>query len=215
MKSLVGLSAERPCPVLPARLVANARIVPKRADILPRLPKGGTFVEVGVALGDYSAAIMKIVKPSMFIAMDIFTIHENKMIWGKPTAQALAGKTHEAFYRDRFKEPIDAGRMRVMAGDSAGSLAQLEDGSIDVAYVDADHTYDFVKGELALLNSKVAKTGWIVLNDYTMGNVVSSGFKRFGVIQAVHEFMLTEHWEMMFLALHPLMYCDVAIRRMS
>jgi hypothetical protein len=215
MKSLVGLSAERPCPVLPARLVANARIVPKRADILPRLPKGGTFVEVGVALGDYSAAIMKIVKPSMFIAMDIFTIHKNKMIWGKPTAQALAGKTHEAFYRDRFKEPIDAGRMRVMAGDSAGSLAQLEDGSIDVAYVDADHTYDFVKGELALLNSKVAKTGWIVLNDYTMGNVVSSGFKRFGVIQAVHEFMLTEHWEMMFLALHPLMYCDVAIRRVA
>jgi len=215
MKSLVGLSAERPCPVLPAHLLANARIVPKRADILPHLPKGGTYVEIGVALGDYSETIMKICKPSMFIAMDIFTIHESKKIWGKPTEQALGGKTHEGFYRDRFKAPIDAGRMRVMPGDSAGSLAQLEDGSINVAYVDADHTYDFVKGELALLNSKVSETGWIVLNDYTMGNVVTTGFKRFGVIQAVHEFMLTQHWEMTFLALHPMMYCDVAIRRVA
>jgi hypothetical protein len=151
----------------------------------------------------------------MFIAMDIFTVHTNKMIWGKPTAQALGGKTHETFYRDHFKASIDAGSMRVMAGDTAQSLAQLDDASINVAYLDADQAYDFVKDELALLNRKVTQTGWIVLNDYTMGNIVGGGFKRYGVIQAVHEFMLMQHWEMTFLALHPLMYCDVAIRRVA
>jgi hypothetical protein len=207
------LSAETPCPVLPARLLANARVLPKRADILPLLPKGGTFVEIGVALGDYSATIMEVCEPELFVGIDIFTIHESKMIWGKPTDVALKGMTHEGFYRDRFRAAIAAGRMRVMAGDSSKSLRQLEDSSIDIAYVDADHTYDFVKGELALLNRKVCQTGWIVLNDYTMGNVVHTGFKRFGVIQATHEFMMTNNWEMMYLALHPNMYCDVALRR--
>jgi hypothetical protein len=206
---------ERPCPVLPAQLLANARIVPKRADILPLLPKGGVFVEIGVALGDYSATIMQVCQPEMFIGLDIFTIHETPKLWGRPTAEVLKGKTHEEFYRDRFKKAIDAGRMRVIAGDSSEALAKMDDASIDIAYVDADHTYDFVKGELALLNSKVKAEGLIVLNDYTMGNIRGSGFKRFGVIQATHEFMMANGWEMIYLALHPHMYCDVAIRRLA
>lgn len=207
------MSVERPCPVLPAHLLANAHILPKRADILPLLPKGGVFAEIGVALGNYSQSIMEVCKPDLFVAIDIFTIHETKMIWNKTTEEVFGGKTHEEYYRDRFKGAIESGRMRVMAGDSSKSLAQFENGSIDVAYVDADHTYDFVRNELALLNRKVRQTGWIVLNDYTMGNVTGSGFKRFGVIQATHEFMIAHNWEMMFLALHPNMYCDVALRR--
>jgi len=206
---------ERPCPVLPAQLLANARIVPKRTDILPLLPKGGVFVEIGVALGDYSATIMQVCQPNMFVGLDTFTVHEIPKLWGKPTIEVLKGKTHEEFYRDRFKKVIDAGRMRVVAGDTSAALAKMDDASIDIAYVDSDHTYDSVKYELALLNGKVKPTGWIVINDYTMGNIEGRGFRRFGVIQATHEFMITNGWELIYLALHPHMYCDVAIRRVA
>jgi hypothetical protein len=213
MDSENSVPIERPCPVLPAHLLSNARILPKRDDILPLLPKGGVFVEVGVALGDYSKQILRVCEPDLFIGLDIFTIHESKMIWGKPVAEVMGGKTHGEFYRDRFKTEIETGRMQVMEGDSSKSLAKLDDASIDIAYLDADHTYDFVRNELALLNRKVNQTGWIILNDYTMGNIKFGGFKRFGVIQAAHEFMMAEGWEMIYLALHPNMYCDVALRR--
>ena len=207
--------AERTCPVLPARLLANARILPKRVDILPLIPKGGVFVEIGVALGDYSAKIMKICEPDLFVGIDFFNLHETDACWGKPSEEVLRGKTHEQFYRDRFEDPIAAGRMRIMVGDTSESLAQMADSSIDIAYVDASHTYEAVKTELALLNRKLNPTGWIILNDYTMGNVTGSGFRRYGVIQACHEFMITQNWQMMYLALHPTMYCDVAIRRVA
>jgi 23S rRNA U2552 (ribose-2'-O)-methylase RlmE/FtsJ len=206
---------ERPCPALPGRLLANARILPKRADILPLLPKGGVFVEIGVALGDYSATIMQICQPDMFVGLDVFTVHETQKLWGKPTVEVLKGKTHEEFYRDRFKKLIEAGRMNVIAGDTSEALATMADGSIDIAYVDGDHAYDFVKNQLVILNSKVKPNGWIILNDYTMGNIENRMFKRFGVIQATHEFMMAHGWEMIYLALHSHMYCDVAIRRVA
>jgi len=213
MSSDANPPGERPAPVLPPHLLAKARILPKRTDILPLLPKGGVFVEIGVALGDYSETIQRICRPDLFIGIDIFTLHETKMLWGRPTVEALTGKTHEAFYRDRFQTAIEAGKMRVMAGDSAESLLQLADASIDIAYLDADHGYDFIRTQLALLKLKVKPAGWIILNDYTMGNVTGNGFKRFGVIQAAHEFMIAENWEMGYLALHPSMYCDIALRR--
>jgi hypothetical protein len=213
MKVDSGAGSERQCAVLPNRLVANARILPKRADILPLLPTGGVFVEIGVALGDYSAKIMEVCRPDMFIGIDIFTIHEAAKIWGRPTIEVFSGKTHEAFYCDRFKRAIAAGQMRVIAGDSSKSLAQFEDASIDVAYLDADHTYDSVRNELALLNRNVNAAGWIVLNDYTMGSVTGGGLKGYGVIQATHEFMVEHNWEMMYLALHPKTHYDVALRR--
>jgi hypothetical protein len=213
MKVDSGARGERQCTVLPNRLLANARILPKRADLLPLLPTGGVFVEIGVALGDYSAKIMKVCRPDLFIGIDIFTIHEAAMIWGRPTIEVFSGKTHEAFYRDRFQRAIATGRMRVIAGDSSTTLAQFDDASIDVAYVDADHTYTFVRNELALLNCKVNETGWIVLNDYTMGNVAGGKFTDYGVIQATHDFMIEHNWEMMYLALHPKTHYDVALRR--
>jgi len=203
----------RPCPVLPARLLANARLLPKRTDILPLLPTGGVYVEIGVALGDYSAKIMEICRPDLFIGIDIFTIHEAAMIWGRPTIELFTGKTHEAFYRGRFERGIETGRMRVIAGDSSKSLAQFDDASVNVAYVDADHSYDCVRNELALLNRKVSGDGWIVLNDYTMCNARGGGPRGYGVIQATHEFMIEQNWEMMYLALHPKTHYDVALRR--
>ena len=204
---------ERFCTVLPARLLANACILPKRQDILPLLPVGGVFVEIGVGLGHFSAMIMDICRPELFIGIDIFTIHEAAMSWGRPTIEIFNGKTHEEFYRDQFKRAIATGRMRVIAGDSSESLAKFDDASIDVAYVDANHAYDFVRNELALLNRKVNGAGWIVLNDYTVGAATGGGFKRYGVIQATHEFMVEQDWEIMYLALHPTMHCDAALRR--
>ncbi|HLY57350.1 MAG TPA: class I SAM-dependent methyltransferase, partial [Stellaceae bacterium] len=143
-----GTGVRQACAVLPGRLLQGARILPQRNALLRLLPTDGVFVEVGVALGDFSARILKQCRPRRFIAIDIFTIHESPAIWGKPTAEIFGGRSHEQFYRDRFAGPIAEGRVEVLSGDSLDSLERLDDASADVIYLDADHSYEAVSKEL-------------------------------------------------------------------
>ncbi len=36
----------------------------------------------------------------------------------------------------------------------------------------------------------------------------------YGIVQAVHEFCREEGWEIRYLALHPYMFCDVALNKL-
>ena len=200
--------------VLPDRLLRNARVLPDRYAMLPLLPRGRVFVEVGVATGDFSAEILRVCQPSRFVAIDDFRFHTWPMRWaGRPVAEIFAGRSHVEYYRERFAAEIAADRVLVMQDDSARALENLGDSTVDVVYLDADHAYESVRRELAIVRRKLRPDGVIVLNDYTMVDIVGPGTAPYGVIQAAHEFMVEYSWEMTHLALQPYMYCDVAIRR--
>jgi len=100
--------------------------------------------------------------------------------------------------------------MSVFQGDSRAQLAALKDRSVDVFYVDADHSYESVKSELAIIQRKILPGGTIILNDYTIFDHLR--MVPYGVVQAAHEFMIQGWWEMIFFALHPQMFCDIVIR---
>ena len=207
-------AAIAPAPVLPERLLRHARVLPDRYALLPLLPAGRVFVEVGVATGDFSAEILRVCQPSRFVAIDDFRFHTWPMLWaGRPVAETFAGRTHVEYYRERFAAEIAADRMLVMQDDSARALENLGDATVDVVYLDADHAYESVRRELAIVRRKLRPDGIIVLNDYTMLDAVGPRLEPYGVIQAAHEFMVEHGWEMTHLALQSYMYCDVAIRR--
>jgi hypothetical protein len=90
----------------------------------------------------------------------------------------------------------------------------LEDKSVDVFYVDANHTYESVSAELSIIKRKITDDGFIIMNDYIMNE---AGFSNapYGVIQATNEFMISENWEMTYFALQPYMYCDVVLRKVG
>ena len=96
---------------------------------------------------------------------------------------------------------------------SARALENLGDGTVDVVYLDADHGYEAVRRELSIVRRKIRPDGVIVMNDYTMVDVVGATMAPYGVIQATHEFMVEHGWEMRWLALQSYMYCDVALTR--
>ena len=196
-------------PALPADLLRNARVLASRNDILPHLPKHASICEVGVAYGDFSQEMLEVCRPERFLAIDLFNLEQHPSMWGY---ERLQGGGHLDFYRRRFTERIQAGQVEVLQGDSAEVLATLPDASVDVFYIDAWHTYEAVSAELAIVRDKIRPDGWIVLNDYLIFDV--AGGLMYGVVPAVNEFMLRERWEMLFFALQPLMYCDVALRRL-
>jgi hypothetical protein len=199
-----------PAPILPNPYVKTARILSSRQDLLPFLPKNAVFCEVGVAYGDFTAEVLRVCTPKKFIAVDCFDLEKYPSMWG---FSRLEGRSHEEFYRRRFEQELGSGRMELMRGFSNVTLPLLLERSVDIFYIDAWHSYEAVSEELDIIKTKVTPLGWIVLNDYTLYDVVSE--TAYGVIQAAHEFMLAEGWEMKFLALHPLMFCDIALRKMK
>lgn len=202
----------KPIPQLPTDLLENAKIVPSRKHILPLLPRGLVWAEVGVALGGFSREILKVCAPTHFLAIDLFDLHQLEQLWGTSTTELFAGKTHLEYYKDSFRAEIAKGVVQVIEGDSAASLASLPDQFIDALYLDADHTYEGVKRDLNALLPKMKPNGYLILNDYTFLENVGSK-DEYGVIQAGHEFMLDNNWEMIFLALERFMFCDVCLRR--
>ncbi len=201
-------------PPLPPRLLQNARVLADRMSILPLLPKGARIVEVGVGFGDFSQRIIEICKPAHFVAIDRFNLHAFDKIWGRRTDEVFGGRTHEAAFRARFAAEIAGGRMEVIAADSHLGIAALPDDGTDVFYLDADHSYEATCRDLAAITGKIRDAGWLVLNDYAPSSI---GFPElpYGVIQACHEFMVRNNWEMTHLALAWAMYCDVVLRKVG
>ncbi len=176
-------------PALPHRLLACASVLPDRDAILPLLPRGKVFAEVGVATGDFSQTVMAVCEPSLFIGIDEFRLHELTEFWGRPIAEVFGGRTHGDAYRARFAAAIAAGRMHVLEGNSWDCLDRLAPGSVDIVYVDAQHDYESARKDLAAAGRAVADDGWIVVNDYIMVAELNDATS-YGVVHATNEFML-------------------------
>ncbi len=201
-----------PVPGLPAELVESACVLASRDRILPLLPRGGHVVEVGVALGHFSRKLIDACAPAHFTAIDSFRLHELPSFWGHPPSHYFGNQTHAAWYSDKFGAEIQAARMHILQGDSAAEMEKLEDASVDVFYIDADHTYDAVKRDLAVAGRKIHPDGWLIMNDYILVDGLGAA-EPYGVIYATNEFMLSQNWAMQYFALQTNMYCDVVLRR--
>jgi hypothetical protein len=195
----------------PEHVGKDARVLHDRSAILPLLKPGGVFVEIGVAFGDFSAAVLPIYRPRKFVAIDLFNLHELKTLWGRPPAATFGTLSHEQFFRKRFTAEIAAGVMEVRAGDSAGILGAMPDHSVDVAYIDAGHLYEDVRADLAQADRIVKPDGVIILNDYIMFDHLTKS--EYGVVQAANEFIVERGWQVIFFTFQQQMFCDLAIAR--
>lgn len=198
---------------LEPRHVQNAQIMPSRHHVLDELPKGLVWGEVGVAFGDYSQSVLARAKPGVFHAIDLFDLEKHEVIFGLKSAEVFEGKTHEGFFRDRFAKDIVDGTMKIDKGLSTEVLSRFDDEYFDVLYVDAAHDYTNVKKDLNVAKHKVKRDGLLMMNDYVMSNPFDG--QLYGVVQATNELCVEEDWEIIYMALHPYMFCDVVIRRIT
>lgn len=73
-------------------------------------------------------------------------------------------------------------------------------------YIDADHSYEGVKSDIALAEKKIKPDGLLVFNDYSM-------LKNYGVVHAVNEFIVRSDWKVIGFSLNVGMFSDIALRR--
>lgn len=199
-------------PELDKKFIQNARILSCREAILPRLPQGGVVAEIGVAFGRYSRKILDIMKPSQFVAVDCFGLDQTNWLGRQPYADFLGGMPHEAFYRKQFAAEIESGTVIIKKGFSHEVMETFPDAYFDMIYVDAAHDYASVVKDLDVCGRKIKPTGHILMNDYTLVDPLL--LQPYGIVQATHEFCVEQGWEIIYLAQHPYMFCDVALRKL-
>jgi hypothetical protein len=202
-------TALRSCPALLQRHVAGARLYADRHEMVRELMPGmrGTIAEIGVALGDFSEFLIETLLPKKFVAFDIFTMHQEPIIWGKPSHVLFSGMTHLEYYEQRF-----AGRnLTIEIGPSDERLETYKDGFFDFIYVDGGHSYECVANDARLSASKVKQDGVVIFNDYTMYDHITHS--HYGVVPAVNELIVAGGWRVVGLALQRDMFCDLAIMR--
>lgn len=139
-----------------------------------------TFVEIGVWQGRslvYMAELIKeLNKPIELFAVDNWT-------GGPEVVDCMKGLPKS--YLEIFKDNLDAAGVAnivtVIQSDSAEAALRFENNSVDFAFIDASHSYEAVKADVAAWWPKIIPGGTLAGHDY---NVHSWP----GVVKAVNEF---------------------------
>jgi hypothetical protein len=89
-------------PVTPAREptsahLKHARVVHNRHALLD-LPKHGVVAEVGVAFGDFSQSIMRVLEPRLFYGIDLFDLDKHATAFGVNLQQKFQGSNARAVH---------------------------------------------------------------------------------------------------------------------
>jgi predicted O-methyltransferase YrrM len=169
--------------------MAYARLFKSRIDLAKyAVSLVGTIhcaAEVGVYRGDFSAVLLDLCKPDRLFLID---------------------RDVSRIYESIVKSPAVA----VLAGDSASIIRGLDDHSIDYLYIDADHSYHGVVRDIAAAERKIKPGGVIQFNDYCTYSPPER--IRYGVLDAVNEYLERSAAYVVGLSLERSGYHDIAIR---
>lgn len=184
-----------------------------REDMVRHLAHPATNIaEIGVALGDFSAFLMEAYQPKTFVGFDMFTLHEFEKVWFTPSEEIFKGKTHLEYYNERFKDA--SCQVLTEVGSSQELLSQYPDQHFDMIYVDGDHRPEPVQRDAEIASRKVKSNGTLIFNDYIMFDPFAErADANYGVVQAVNRLCVNEGWKVVGFALHHVLFCDIALRR--
>jgi len=142
--------------------------------LLSKVPTGGTFVELGAWLGKSSSYLCDKATGQQIIIIDSF----------KGTQEYIdsyynLAKTADIY--ELFVENMGSRKYKAIKATSKAASRKFKDESLDVVFIDLNHSYESVKEDIALWLPKVKKGGYLAGDDYHENWP--------GVIQAVNEML--------------------------
>ena len=195
-------SQKTEAPILKMVHLQNCKVLPQRFNLLQKLPKNAVGAEIGVLGGDWSAKLIKHTEPEKLILIDTFCSNDY------PHHNRFTKKTHFDFIKKRFEEHSF---VECVQGISWDCMKVYPENYFDWIYIDAAHDYGSVKKDLKEAIKVLKRNGIIILNDYIMYDHFTK--EEYGVVQATNEFLIENDYEMLYLALHPNMFCDLLIKK--
>lgn len=139
---------------------------PYRVRLLDYLVKGGAVAEIGVWRGDFAAVLLEKLQPSALHLIDpwLFQPQFPKRMYGGLAVrdQAAMDRLHTSVVK-RFANRPEVHIHRQLSVDG---LQALPDASLDVCFVDGDHSFEVVLQDFVLAHRKVRSGGYICGDDW-------------------------------------------------
>jgi predicted O-methyltransferase YrrM len=169
-----------------ARAVLNRPIL-KNRDYLPPFLKllnlNGRGVEIGVAIGEFSELLLKYSDLAVLYSVDPWKEFD------KDTYDDLTNVRQDEFEK-RYKLAIERlskykERSKILRMTSQEACGLFTPESLDIVYIDANHSYEQSKKDVELWWPKLRNGGIFAGHDYLNGNFPAGAF---GVKKVVDEF---------------------------
>jgi hypothetical protein len=189
-------------------------VMTRREELLHAFPKGGVGVEIGVAQGDYSAAILEAAQPKELHLIDPWS-HLEPGSDPLQAAQLLERAAAAGTAGDEV--PPNAGgdeqfaaitarlggdpRVRLHRQYSYKAVTGFDQGYFDFVYLDGNHHYEFVLRDLEDFAARLKPDGLLFGHDY-----FEDGFareERYGVVDAVSTFLKRSDFRFLMLTWEP------------
>lgn len=130
-------------------------------SFLQALGKKGTIVEVGVAEGNFSH-VMLTEWPYGYVMVDAW-----RHLQGYDDPMNGHDSEHETRYEMAKQVAARFGdRVRIIRDDSVASASFFDDKSIDMVYIDGDHSYDGCTRDILAWFPKISSGGILAGHDY-------------------------------------------------
>jgi len=143
----------------------------KKQDFFDTIKPNSIIAEIGVLDGEHAAEILQYCKPKELWLIDPWENYD--------TYQRYCGN-----YEKVKKLFANNKSVKIVKNYSAEASKLFEDHYFDVVYIDGNHSYDYVKADIAHWLPKVKKDGFICGDDFNL----QAGWP--GVYRAVAEFII-------------------------
>jgi hypothetical protein len=163
----------------------SCKVYPDRYSLIKAIAPYGIAAEVGVQHGFFSQYILNELSP---LGLHLFDVDFSIL----------------------FQNVADHPSVTLHEGDSSVNLSNLPNQYFDWIYIDANHSYEGVKRDIAQCTNKLKRGGILIFNDYTVWSPLEA--EPYGVVCAVNELINSGQWDMLALAVTPNGYFDVALK---
>ena len=131
-----------------------------RIEMLDFFPSNGVYAELGVFRGTFSERIIENCEPRRIFLVDL---------WSDPMDWIINGAIRNVSGEEAYKHVLRLEKydsVRIRRQTTLSFLCSLPDKTLDVVYLDADHSYESVRDELAISLPRMRAGGWISGHDY-------------------------------------------------
>ena len=189
----------------------EAKIHESRWKWISTIKTGGVILEVGVAAGDFSEAILQNAKPTKLYLLDTYDQSDIQLAKSERKSRYGLGE-NLAYIKNKFKNNPE---VMTLHGLSQNLLPELSQGTekFDMIYLDAMHTYEEVCTDIENSISLLKEDGILAVNDYVLSD---ENGETYGVVQAVNNFLYAnQNWKVVGLALDNRMYMDIYLQKFN
>lgn len=158
------------------------------------LGKVGSMVELGVWEGEFAAFCEATLKPQQCTLIDFWRYDRYSFVLEDAPQMREVRSIYERYFHGAADTALEDAYRKVQArfaempnveilrADVAEAAPRFADGSLDLIYLDANHTYEYVLRDLMLWFPKLRPGGLFVCNDFFESE--DAGRQNMGVIPA-------------------------------